>query len=363
MLLSAACSTAASAPGTGEPTSPEAGRIRDDSLAAARVWAPPAVPVAEVDLRANSGDDTRFHPDQDLWCRFTLHEVGGTTPKFYCELADGERVKVKYGASNPELPSEVAASRLLNVLGFGADRMFVVRRVRCAGCPRFPFTSLRCYQRTGSASACFPGGIDEQSVTDFDAAVVERRIPGRVIESFDSQGWAWFELERIDPARGGSPRAHVDAFRLMARLLAHWDNKSPNQRLICPPGKDGPNGGCSEPFAIMQDLGATFGPLKIDLANWQRDRIWKNAATCTISMKHMPWAGGTFPDTDVSEEGRRMLLGLLEQLSVDQLRGLFEGSRITAHDQMSASARSADAWIQAFLDKVGQLRAAGPCPS
>ena len=360
-LLAGACSTGAASHAAPD-TTPEARRLRDAALASAIVWVPPVTPVREADFAANPGADRRFSPDDVLRCRFTLEEVGGTTPKFYCELADGERVKIKYGLANPELPAEVAASRLLTALGFPTDRMFVVGGVSCQGCPRFPFQALRCYQSTGSHAACFFGGIDPNSVRHFDFAVVERRLDGRVIESFEDEGWAWFELDRIDPARGGSPRSHVDAFRLMARFLGHWDNKSPNQRLVCPASAEQPGGACTSPFAIMQDLGATFGPLKIDLNNWTRDRIWKDASTCTISMAHMPWSGGTFPETRVSEEGRLMLAGLLEQLSVSQLRTLFESARVPSHDQVTARSGSADAWIDTFLDKVAQIKSGGPCP-
>ena len=361
VLVTAACSTGA-ATDTTTGVAPEARRLREAALASAVVWTPPLTPVGQADLAANPGADTRFSPDSVLRCRFRLEEVGGTTPKFYCELPDGERIKIKYGSGNPELPAEVAASRLLTALGFPTDRMFVVGGVECAGCPRLPFQALRCYQRTGSKTACLIGSPEDDTPVTFGFAVVERRLEGRVVESFEDEGWAWYELERIDPARGGSPPAHVDAFRLMARVLAHWDNKSPNQRLVCPATGERPDGSCVGPFAIMQDLGATFGPLKIDLHNWARDRIWKDPATCTISMEHMPWHGGTFPETRISEDGRRMLAGLLEQLSVPQLRALFSSSRVTTHDQVAAAGRSPDAWIRTFLDKVGQIKSAGPCP-
>jgi hypothetical protein len=336
-------------------------RARDSALASARVWQPPAVPVAQANLRTNPQGPGAFRDDDDVQCRFRVEGVSGTTPKFYCELPSGEAVKVKYGSGNPELHAEVAASRLLTALGFSADRMFVVRRVRCVGCPAFPFQSLRCLDRTGLKSACFPGGIGYTSAAEFDVAVIERKLPGRVIETIEDEGWAWFELDRIDPARGGASRAEVDALRLVAVFLAHWDNKASNQRLICPADAEGNDGACLRPLAIMQDLGATFGPLKIDLPNWRQGRIWKDGATCTVSMKHLPWGGGTFPDRQISEGGRRLLLGLLEQLSDQQLRDLFEGSRVTSHDQVSADARRADAWVRAFKDRVTQIRDGGPC--
>src|SRR5688500_1016798 len=174
-LLAGACSTGAATHATIDPA-PEARQQRDAALASAIVWVPPTTPVSKLDLATNAASDGRFSPDAPLRCRFRLDEVGGTTPKFYCELADGERVKIKYGLGNPELPAEVAASRLLTALGFPADRMFVVGGVDCEGCPRFPFQALRCYQNTGSLAACFFGGIDERTVQRFDFAVVERRL-------------------------------------------------------------------------------------------------------------------------------------------------------------------------------------------
>jgi hypothetical protein len=343
--------------------SAEARTLRDAALQSARVWAAPTTPISEANLRVNGEAPGGFDESTDVQCRFSIKGVSGTTPKFYCDLPGGETVKVKYGHGNPELSAEVAASRLLNALGFPADRMFVVKRVRCAGCPTFPFQALRCYARVGLHSACFAGGVDYQHVVDFDWAVIERKLPGAIVEAFDGQGWAWYELDRIDPARGGSSVAEVDALRLLAVFLAHWDNKAPNQRLICPAAAAGNDAACAQPLAIIQDLGATFGPLKLDLHNWRSGRIWKDGATCTVSMEHLPWSGATFPERRISEAGRRLLLQLLEQLSDQQLRDLFEGSRVTSYEQYGTERRPADAWVAAFKARVAQIRQAGPCPS
>ena len=80
-------------------------------------------------------------------------------------------------------------------------------------------------------------------------------------------------------------------------------------------------------------------------------------------MSDLPYGGGTFPERPISEAGRLMLAGLLEQLSRSQLRALFTASRITVQDVIDAEARNADAWVKVFLDKVREIRAAGPCPS
>ena len=336
--------------------------LREGAFASARVWAQPNIPISEANLRDNPPGPDAIHHEAEVACRFTLEQVNGTTPKFHCEMPDGQIVKIKYGAGNPELPAEVAATRLLAALGFTADRMYVVKRVRCAGCPTYPFYALRCLQRVGIKSACLPGGVDYDSVTTFDAAVIERRVPGRKIEVPPTHvGWAWYELHKVDASRGGASRAELDAFRLMAMFLAHWDNKSENQRLICPPDADRPDGSCARPIAILQDVGATFGPTKLDLHNWRGTPIWVDARACTVSMKSLPFNGATFPDWKISEEGRVLLLSLLEQLSNQQLRDLFEGSGVIRFDQLRAEGRHVENWVSAFREKVEQIRNAGPC--
>lgn len=363
LFVAVAMLAACSSPGVKATALGDAGEgaleARNRALASARVWREPARAIGSVDFAANPPGG--WTPQDEVACRFVAEPVGGTTPKFECELADGEVVKVKYGRSNEEIYSEVAASRLLDALGFGADRMFVVRAVRCDGCPRFPYLGLKCLARIGSAWPCFPGGIDYRDSRAFEHVVIERRMRGRAIEATDGQGWAWFELDRVDPARGGSPRRETDALRLMAVVLGHWDNKAANQRLVCPPEADRPDGTCAAPLAIIQDLGAEFGPRKVDLARWTRLPVWADAGTCRVSMRRMPWAGGTFPDWQISEAGRMFLLGLLDQLSPAQLETLFSASRITALPGLSREARDPAGWAAAFRSKVRQIREAGPC--
>jgi hypothetical protein len=334
--------------------------LRDDALRRARVWHQPAIPISQFDFAANP--PAGFSPSDEVQCRFTVQKLSGLTPKFHCQVPDGRILKVKYGEQNAELQAEIAGTRLLRSLGFAADDVFNVRAVHCAGCPRFPFRSLQCHERIGLAVLCFGGPTDYGRIRTFTTAVIDRRMEGTVIEAVDDQGWSWYELDAIDPARGGSSRAEVDAFRLLAIVLAHWDNKGPNQRLLCPAGRELPDGRCAAPVAMIQDPGATFGPSRVDLPNWRRLPVWRDRATCTISMSTLPYAGATFPDRRISEEGRLLIAGLLEQLSVRQLEDLFTASRIIQYDEIDAEARSAGAWVKVFLDKVRQIREGDPCP-
>lgn len=337
--------------------------IHDEALRRAQVWAEPATPIEDAKLDRNPEGAHAFGTDEVVECRFKPGGTAGTTPKFECELADGESVKIKYGRTNPEVYAEVAATRLLAALGFPADHMFVVKRVRCFGCPADPFPALECVNRLaggGPAEPCFPG-LDFARYQDFDEAVIERPLKGRRIEDKSRRGWTWEELKFVDPVQGGATRAEIDALRLMAVFLGHWDNKAKNQRLLCR-GEKKTDEGCERPLAMIQDLGATFGPLKLDLAGWARTRIWADRASCKVSMHGMPFGGSTFPDAFISEDGRQLLASRLGRLSSEQIRALFDGARIAHYPHRRVSARNVDNWVRAFQAKVRAIVDRAPCP-
>src|SRR6185503_931812 len=117
------------------------------------------------------------------------------------------------------------------------------------------------------------------------------------------------------------------------------------------------------PVAMVQDLGATFGPpTRIDLDNWVRTAIWADAATCTISMHDWARGGAGFPDTRVSEDGRQFLATRLSRLSARQIRELFDGARIPTYPHKNPAARDTDRWVRAFQEKVHAISDRPPCP-
>jgi hypothetical protein len=335
-------------------------RQRDDALARARVWKQPDTPIDKFDFRSNPPGWLRS--SDDVACQFAVQKLNGLTPKFYCKLPEGRVIKVKYGSHNAELQAELAGTRLLHALGFPADEMFVARSVQCAGCPPFPFEALMCNEKLGLDAVCF-AGANGPRVRAMAPVVIERRLPGKAIEATDDQGWSWYELDRIDPRKGGASRAEVDALRLLAVVLGHWDNKGPNQRLLCPEGKELPDGGCTEPLAMIQDLGATFGPERVDLNNWRGIAVWRDKKSCTVSMAGLPYNGSTFTDRQISESGRQLLSGLFDQLSDRQLTDLFTAARFSEFDGITAEGRNPQAWVKAFRAKAKAIKDAGPCPS
>jgi hypothetical protein len=331
---------------------------RNDALVRAQVLRP-GRDVERLAFGSNPADLALFGSDDLLSCRYQPVAATGTTPKFDCALTTGEVVKIKYGR-NAELAAEVAATRLLDALGFGADRMYMLRRVRCYGCPPNPF---RIQQAADLARGqeLLQKAVDYSNWTDFEWATVEREFEAPSIMDNGDRGWAWWELDRIDPARGGASRAELDAFRLMAVFLAHWDNKAANQRLVCLSGEpDGQR--CRQPFLMIQDTGATFGPHKVDLGGWKSSPIWSDPSTCRVSMKRMPHRGATFDDVSISEEGRRLLAARLGKLTEQHIRDLVVAARIANFDGSDAEPAEIDGWVGTFMSKVREITDRAPCP-
>ena len=129
----------------------------------------------------------------------------------------------------------------------------------------------------------------------------------------------------------------------MAMFLAHWDNKPENQRLICLSGPPGRDGRCARPLAMLQDVGGTFGPRKVDLDGWRDAPIWKDRAACTVSMETLPHDGATFVTAIISEAGRQFLADRLSRLRDSQIEALFRGARFDQHD---GAARRMDRDVQ-----------------
>lgn len=328
---------------------------RLDALSRAAVWnAPP--PIGRADLAADPKQP------QEITCTFEITQLGGTAPKFDCRSANGDRLRIKYGRT-PEVPSEVASAKLLHTLGFGADSVTLVEKVRCYGCPVEPFVTMKTLGFAG-AQKLYEKVMDPRDYKDFEWAAVERKHYGRPIETQEVEGWAFFELDLIDAKKGGAPRAHVDALRLLAVFLSHWDNKSENQRLMCLSEKDWPEGGrCARPYAMLQDVGSAWGPRKVDLPEWEKAPLWSDRASCTTSMDALPYRGATFTPVKISDAGRKHLGGLLSQLSDQQIEDLFRSARFDQPiGMLSRDSTPISEWVRVFKAKVKLITGGPSCP-
>ena len=308
------------------------------------------VPASFRPLHAFSTPDPLTYPVPS--CRFVPSEPSGTTPKFDCVFAGGEMVKVKYGR-DAEIHGEAAAKALLRLLGYADDSVRIVPRLRCYGCPRHPFVAayLRWNVHMPFVPEDVPGGF-----TDFEWVSVERKFPAPEIEIDHLAGWEWRELDSVD-----APREEVDAFRVVAAFLAHWDNKSSNQRLVCLDATAPGAGPCLQPLAMIQDAGASFGPLKVNLARWRDLPVWHDRTSCMLSMRALPFEGATFEDVNISEAGRALAAKRLSAVSDAQIERLFADARFPQFQVGTADERDLKAWTSAFRDRVRQI-AETRCP-
>jgi hypothetical protein len=370
---------------------------RRDALARAVVWLGPAHTLQTADLRRNP--DCPPGRGEPLACRFEPGKVGGDSPKFDCRFESGEVLKVKYGPS-PEIHTEVAATRLLHALGAGADRMYLVEELRCFGCPKDPFPMLQCFSSPFEALVrqCAPiygehrtgkglvVRVDYARYTDFKLVAIERKALGTPLESPGKAGWSWSELDAVpgfddvrvaaaDETRLGAAadtqRDERDALRLLAVFLNNWDNRADNQRLLClDDGAPAKGGGCRTPLAYMHDVGATFGHVggpkgerKLDVEGWRATPIWKDRASCRVSIRSPRLHGATFGEAEISEGGRRLLAERLTRLRERQIRDLFEGARFAEFEDASPESRDVGLWVRAFQEKVSEIASGAPCPT
>ena len=277
-------------------------------------------------------------------CSYLDKKLGGRSPKFACVTPEGDELKVKYGGTNGEVYGEVAATRLLWTLGFGADRMYSVRVV-CKGCPEF----------AGSIRTATGERI-------IDPAAVERQIAGR--EVLDR--WSWKELDLVDPAQGGASVAERDAMKLLAVLLQHADSKPEQHRVIClgEEASAAAQGRCERPLMMISDVGITFGRAyklrpraSMHFAQWSKLPVWKDGPGCVGNLGDS--LAATIVKPVISEEGRALLADLLTQVTDDQLRGIFEAARVHLRSRNPGDGRSGFAtvaeWVDAFKQKRAQI--------
>ena len=325
-------------------------QARLDAIRRAQVWTP--VDVAAMDLRAGPPGEKSLSADEPVTCTFVDRKLGGSTPKFACLDDSGAELKVRYGADNGEIYAGVAATRLFWALGFGASPTYPVR-VTCRGCPADPWR----------------GGPPAAEPMVFDPAAVEGKMPGKTMEVPGHSGWSWSELDLVDEARGGAPRAQRDALKLLAALVQHVDSKARQQKLLCLHGGtvEGREAECSRPFMMVSDLGITFGRshllsrhlnrvASMNFQNWTSIPIWKDPDRCVAQLQRS--FSGTLDDPRISEAGRKFLADLLVQLSDRQIRDLFEAARVErrprnpGHGTTTASALD---WAQAFARKRDEI--------
>jgi hypothetical protein len=308
-----------------------------------RVWSPSD--IAGKDLKAGPLGPGSFQFRETVTCKYLDKKLSGKSPKFACVIGEDDEVKVKFGGNNGEVYGEVLATRLLWALGFSADRMYPVN-VICQGCPDE-----------------FLGIERPNGESRFDPAVIERKVDGH---EWGEKGWSWKELDQLDGERA-APRAHRDAFKLLAVFMQHSDSKPEQQRIVCQSKAKWPDPTtCTNPVLMISDVGLTFGRATLNNANevsgvnltgWRETPVWTNDKQCVGNLPQS--FSGTLGEPVISEAGRKFLSDLLMQLSDRQLYDLYEAARVRLRLRSpgkvdSGFATEAD-WVEAFKAKRQQI--------
>ena len=329
---------------------PDADSRNDNSarmavLARAQLWQHTA--IRSMNVVAGPQRPGSFLPQATVVCDYLDKTLSGRSPKFACRRGEDDELKVKYGGTNGEVYGEVLATRLLWVLGFGADAMYPVN-VICRGCP----------QEFGGIAR--PGNEYR-----FDPAVVERKMPGDEWPSSGDGGWSWEEMLQSVPRSGGAPKSHRDALALLAVMIQHTDTKRPQQRILCLSGVSG-SSSCGRPFLMVSDVGLTFGAATransnevsgVNLERWRATPVWKDGPGCVGNIDKS--FTGTLHEPVISESGRRFLATLLQQVSDKQLRDLFTVARVTLRVREPGNALSGfpaiEEWVSTFKAKRDEI--------
>jgi hypothetical protein len=376
--------------------------------------------TSTLDLRRGPVDGIAFDPATVVACEYHTPGIrlGGATPKFLCRVGDTV-YKVKYlpsahygttgrngRSADREIYGEMAATRLFWALGFGADRVFLTN-VTCHGCPASPHDGPdEREQRTRAYN---------RSVRPIGIALIEQRFEGAPIAAGGKEGWTWSELhqhagrahastEPLAPptfaGRAPSVREQAEALQLLQVFVQHGDCKPEQQRLVCLPGgavpresgaaarssSDAPSRDadageeaegleyvCRSPFALVDDLGATFGGAgaftgsgaKMSLSNWAKTPVFdvatyrETGGACRGVLKPSLSCSGGIENPVITEAGRQFLLDRLQQLSDAQIHDLFVAARVTDFCDNAAEC-GVEAWVAVFKDKVRQI-ATHPC--
>jgi len=238
----------------------------------------------------------------------------GTTPKFHCSIPgvtddDGNLIRYKVkphfkgqttDKRNGEIYGEFLSSRFSKALGFFADDEWVAD-VTCRDCEKsltrsFQGASFSPFQPAAGIELSLGKGIDVNC---------NNKDSGSLAESL--QGLL----------QNGAPRAEIDAFKLWLAFIDHGDTKTDNHKFACLKSKkNGDNTRVCEPgqaIFYVGDMGSTFGFSKSSENKAKLD-VWRKKNPIEVNNGRCTTTAKSVGDTNISEEGRRLLAGNLQRL-------------------------------------------------
>ena len=289
------------------------------------------------------------------------YALNGQSRKFLCAFQDGDKeqvVKVKYAISgrhsrNAESQEAVLGMTFARLIGFEASTACPARVV-CRGCP-----SNDPWKDANRSSATASNNSHTFEITSIEYKKVEGLL--LFSPSFkDSPGFAWSELEVIDPKLSFDRRREIaiqrEALLLWNVLLHNKDAVPANQSLVCRKWESSGVGGppaCTDSAVLTYDYGYTFGSL--DLVEYRDRKIFLSASADEGCVGDLNENTITYPR--ISEEARKLLLERLEEITRQQMVDIFQLAQVTTSGHFMGG-WSVDKWIDVFQEKIDEIRQA-----
>jgi hypothetical protein len=270
-----------------------------------------------------------------------------------------------------EVFTEVAASRIMWVLGFPADHVYPVGSIACIGCGDDPFTS----DLKGNTASL------KDTPTVFKVVSAEREVPWVTIQPEGDETWEWGDAAKFysDGTWTHEQKVEYDAYRLALGLIHYHNAIAQQNRLSCAewaPKVQGQPRVCKQPMIYVQDLGSTFGKAKGTLdvfgqnprgsySDWETQTVFSNLETCELRAT-------MDGDRQVLKDAQDLMIQRLMRLDAPTVQAIFQTARFQMMDQKqlqklrqegSANAEEAalDQWTNTFLKRIEEIRTVKNC--
>ncbi len=270
-----------------------------------------------------------------------------------------------------EVFTEVAASRIMWVLGFPADHVYPVGSAACIGCSADPF---------GNNLKENKASLKDVPVV-FKVVSAERETPWDAIDPGGDETWSWSDAAKFytDGTWTHQQKVEYDAYRLALGLFHYHNAIAQQNRVACAewaPKAAGQPRVCQRPMIFVQDLGSTFGKAKGGLdvfgtnprgsfSDWESQTVFSNAGNCELRAT-------MDGDKQVLKEAQDLMIQRLARLDAQTVKTIFRTARFQMMDQkqlrklresgsQNAEEAALDAWTNTFLKRIEEIRGAQHC--
>jgi hypothetical protein len=272
-----------------------------------------------------------------------------------------------------EVFTEVAASRIMWVLGFPADHVYPVGSAACIGCTLDPFTNNL---KDNNASLKDPPSV-------FKVVSSERETPWEQINPEGDETWSWSDAAKFysDGEWTHQQRVEYDAYRLALGLFHYHNAIAQQNRLACAQWASETVGQlrvCQRPMIFVQDLGSTFGKAKggLDLFGTNPRGVFDdwNGQTVFINPQACELRATLDGDKQVLKEAQDLMIQRLARLDPETVRRIFSVARFQMMDRkqvkrlrhggsQNPEESALDEWTNTFLRRIQEIKSATNCKS